>query len=262
MRVGGARLAEIQIRGTQRQILQSVHRHVDRSNLVGNGWSTGCGWSGRLNRSQEEPMRTAIDVADWIVCYRTSADSPVDAALLQKLLFFAQAFRLARYGEKLFEEPIDWRHGPVVPAVSKEFPESPFHHLVLGVNRPPPQFDDELDGYLRNVVGFFSRLQPFEIFEAADLDRLGFRHPSVDAIRVFYAGLLDDGENALSAQELLDRIPEPELGTYYKAGICARRVTNHPLYDLAFAEWLSRPVPRSPKTPHVSIKKRDLASAR
>jgi hypothetical protein len=67
-------------------------------------------------------MRTAIDVADWIVCYRTNADSPVDAALLQKLLFFAQAFRLARSCEKLVEEPKEFHRS--ISACSSSLPAS------------------------------------------------------------------------------------------------------------------------------------------
>ena len=35
---------------------------------------------------------------------------------LQKILYFAQGWSLARFGKKLFEEPIEaWEYGPVVP---------------------------------------------------------------------------------------------------------------------------------------------------
>lgn len=37
---------------------------------------------------------------------------------LQKLLYFAQGWHLARYGKPLFPDPIEaWTYGPVVPAV-------------------------------------------------------------------------------------------------------------------------------------------------
>lgn len=44
---------------------------------------------------------------------------------LQKLLYFAQGWHLARYGKPLFNEPIDaWKYGPVVPAVYYEYNEN------------------------------------------------------------------------------------------------------------------------------------------
>lgn len=41
---------------------------------------------------------------------------------LQKLLYFAQGWHLARYGKPLFEDEIvAWQYGPVVPAVYNEY---------------------------------------------------------------------------------------------------------------------------------------------
>lgn len=41
---------------------------------------------------------------------------------LQKLLFFAQGWHLARYGKPLFDAPIEaWRLGPVVPEVYRTY---------------------------------------------------------------------------------------------------------------------------------------------
>ena len=37
---------------------------------------------------------------------------------LQKLLYFAQGWHLARYGKPLFDDDIEaWQYGPVVPSV-------------------------------------------------------------------------------------------------------------------------------------------------
>jgi len=41
---------------------------------------------------------------------------------LQKLLYFAQGWNLARYGKPLFDDEIEaWQYGPVVPAVYNEY---------------------------------------------------------------------------------------------------------------------------------------------
>ena len=72
------------------------------------------------------------------------------------------------------------------------------------------------------------------------------------------------GEEALSKQELLDDIPEPHVGSYYRAGICVRGMKRHPLYSPAWAEAFSRPVPPEPELPKslfAPIKRRDFVSA-
>src|SRR5262245_24360842 len=57
-------------------------------------------------------MRSAHDVAA-----RLLADlGPMTAMKLEKLVYYGQAWHLAREGEPLFRESIEaWREGPVVP---------------------------------------------------------------------------------------------------------------------------------------------------
>ncbi|MDO4384918.1 MAG: DUF4065 domain-containing protein [Clostridia bacterium] len=44
---------------------------------------------------------------------------------LQKLLYFAQGWHLARYGTPLFNANIEaWRHGPVVPEIYQQYKEN------------------------------------------------------------------------------------------------------------------------------------------
>lgn len=41
---------------------------------------------------------------------------------LQKLVYYAQAYHLAMYGEPLFGERVEaWEHGPVVPELYREY---------------------------------------------------------------------------------------------------------------------------------------------
>lgn len=65
----------------------------------------------------------ALEVAKVFLCFsnenRTADDSDnVTQMKLQKLLYYAQGYYLAEYGEPLFKEKIyAWEHGPVVKEV-------------------------------------------------------------------------------------------------------------------------------------------------
>lgn len=61
----------------------------------------------------------AIDIAKKIVC-RTDVEhgDTISNLKLQKMLYFAQGFHLAAFGDALFaEDMIAWTYGPVVPEV-------------------------------------------------------------------------------------------------------------------------------------------------
>ncbi len=56
---------------------------------------------------------------------------------LQKLVYYAQGFHLAWYGEPLFLDPIEaWAHGPVVPPLYSKYQEYGAKPLPS-----PPEFD-------------------------------------------------------------------------------------------------------------------------
>ena len=60
-------------------------------------------------------ITTAKRVADYIVAFSHEHGDPVSNLKLQKLVYYAQAWYLALYGEVLFDERIEaWVHGPVV----------------------------------------------------------------------------------------------------------------------------------------------------
>ena len=61
-------------------------------------------------------MSTAHDVANYILSRRA-----MTAMKMQKLVYYAQAWHLARTGEPLFDEPIEaWVNGPVVRELYEE----------------------------------------------------------------------------------------------------------------------------------------------
>src|ERR1700730_15737230 len=112
-------------------------------------------------------MPTAIQIADWIVHFRADeAGAPGDPMSLQKLLFYAQAFRLARHGEPLFGEKFKaWVKGPVIPDVWHHYKDSTL--VVLPKEGDPrPQLDDKIEEGVRDTVLFFSRMDPFVLSDA------------------------------------------------------------------------------------------------
>lgn len=69
---------------------------------------------------------TANDVAKWFLSRvdRDSGDS-ITHLKLQKLVYYAQAWNLAHFGEPLFDEELKaWTHGPVAPSVWHEYKDS------------------------------------------------------------------------------------------------------------------------------------------
>ncbi|MCG8409522.1 MAG: DUF4065 domain-containing protein [Phycisphaerales bacterium] len=69
-------------------------------------------------------MAKAIDIARYILWLAASEPEaePISHMRLQKLLYYAQGWRLAMRGESLFDDPINgWVHGPVVRSVYPAF---------------------------------------------------------------------------------------------------------------------------------------------
>ena len=194
-------------------------------------------------------MLTALDVADWIVRFRAAA--PVDPLSLQKLLFYAQAFHLARFGEPLFRDEFQAStDGPVVREVWRVYKESSGPLLPNGFTLSEATHKEE--PWLNAHRGYAPREPSATVI-------------STDDIRSYYAGLLWDGEEALSRPELLDDLPEPRVGSFYRGGICVRGMRNHPFYTPKWAMSLSRPVPADSQFPREllePIKERKYIRAR
>ena len=83
-------------------------------------------------------MVNAITVAQYFLSQvDENAGDAITNLKLQKLLYYAQGFHLAVFGEPLFDKPIEaWVHGPVVDSVYQEFKQHG--------NGPIP-CDDDLD---------------------------------------------------------------------------------------------------------------------
>lgn len=77
-------------------------------------------------------MPTIYDVADHILA-QTPAPYGLTNRELQKLLYLAQGFHLAQFGEPLFQEDFQaWKHGPVNSGIFHKYKHLGYHDI----NRP------------------------------------------------------------------------------------------------------------------------------
>lgn len=68
------------------------------------------------------PPYPALTIAKWFIAWAQDEDADRSNLKLQKLLYYAQGWHLARTGDPLFRDTMQaWSHGPVVPSVYQEF---------------------------------------------------------------------------------------------------------------------------------------------
>lgn len=193
----------------------------------------------------------------------------MDPMSLEKLTYYAQAFHLALNDTPLFPDEIHaWKWGPVVPAVYKRYAGYGADPIVLPEDHAIVAVGQAASDFLTQVVGFFCQHTAVNLSRATHLeqpwlDANGADNDiiSQDAMKFYYRMLMDEGESSLSRHELLDTTPEPRWSSYYIAGICSRRLAEHPFYDGGLAKKLAAPVEAAkpfPKGFFDPVKERDV----
>lgn len=77
-------------------------------------------------------MESAMAVANRFISLGLQHGMPLTQMKLQKLIFFAQGWHMAIYGEPLFKEDFEaWDYGPVIPRIYSEFKD----FGIKGINR-------------------------------------------------------------------------------------------------------------------------------
>ncbi|HEU0054226.1 MAG TPA: type II toxin-antitoxin system antitoxin SocA domain-containing protein [Longimicrobium sp.] len=100
-------------------------------------------------------MTSADAVADYLLALARRRGEPVGNLKLQRLLYYAQAWHLGRFGAPLFPEPVEaWLTGPVVPTVFHRFRPHGVHPLppTRAVVDLPPETAAFLDGIARDYL--------------------------------------------------------------------------------------------------------------
>jgi len=157
------------------------------------------------------------------------------------------------------DEVLAWQWGPVVGAVYTQYSSYGPNKIVPADEGHAPKLMSATADFLKQVVSFFGRYTATQLSEATHEEEpwrearegtpahkaSGVPIPQL-LMKTYYRKLSDDGEMALSRHELLHVVPEPRWASYYIAGICARRMREHPFYEAALAKKLSEPVEPAP----------------
>lgn len=101
-------------------------------------------------------MAKAQDVAEYFIALaRHSEDTSVTNLKIQKLVYYAQAWYLANYGNSLFEEDFQaWVHGPVIPELYQQYKQFSYKPIDIDVrlDQIEPKFKPEELEFLKEIA--------------------------------------------------------------------------------------------------------------
>lgn len=118
---------------------------------------------------------------------------------LQKLVYYAQGFHLAWFGESLFPESIEaWAHGPVVPPLYFAYQKYGANPLPTPEGFDPAMIDDRTRGMLEEVYQVYGQYSAWGLRNLTHEEapwRDMPRNESIprDAMRTFFADQLTVG---------------------------------------------------------------------
>lgn len=109
---------------------------------------------------------TAEQVANFFLALSNETGEVVTNLKLQKLVYYAQAWHLANYGEPLFEEEFEaWVHGPVIPALYHAYKERGSMPIVteLRLKDIESEVGNKTFGFLMEVAKVYMPYGAFEL---------------------------------------------------------------------------------------------------
>ena len=91
---------------------------------------------------------------------------------LQKLVYYAQAYHLAMYGEPLFREQVEaWEHGPVVPELYRQYKSYGPGNIPAPANFDPAAYDERTRGLLDEVYDVFGQYSAWKLRQLTHQER-------------------------------------------------------------------------------------------
>jgi uncharacterized phage-associated protein len=101
---------------------------------------------------------TASKVADYIICHFQKVNEEITHLKLQKLLYYAQGWRLALYDEPLFDEELQaWVHGAVEPQTYRRFRSFQWEPIDKPI--PCPNFNgSDVRAFLNRILKVYGGL--------------------------------------------------------------------------------------------------------
>jgi uncharacterized phage-associated protein len=153
---------------------------------------------------RERAVYTADNVAKYLV-YLASQDlvgdnkerEGITNLKLQKVLYFAQAYFLAKLGRPLFSDNIEaWEYGPVVPSVYRKYKGNESNPIIFKEDSSSVTTEDkEVLQKIWNTFGGFSASRLVDITHAHTPWRDAYQTPrkviSNKALKEYYTPLLN-----------------------------------------------------------------------
>jgi uncharacterized phage-associated protein len=110
-------------------------------------------------------MLKSHDVAKYFLA-QTDEDAGdlISNLKLQKLLYYAQGFHLALYGQPLFTEAIEaWTHGPVVPEVYHAYKNYSSNAIPIPDDIDFSQYDEQTRELLDEVYRVYGQFSAWKL---------------------------------------------------------------------------------------------------
>jgi len=105
---------------------------------------------------------TAKQAAEFMIAFSQEVQEPITNLKLQKLLYYAQGWHLALYGQPLFDDPIQaWPHGPVVPRIYGEYKHWRWNPIADEV--ASPKLSDHVSEHLKEVMDVYGALTAYHL---------------------------------------------------------------------------------------------------
>ena len=107
-------------------------------------------------------MLTCYHVANFFIKLANEAGSYISNLKLQKLVYYAQAWHLALHDTPLFEEDFEaWVHGPVIPALYREYKSYGWEPILQDVEKP--EFPESVENFLLEVAEVYFACDAYEL---------------------------------------------------------------------------------------------------
>lgn len=104
---------------------------------------------------------SCFDIADYFIRVANRTGSFISNLKLQKLVYYAQAWHIALYGEPLFPEEFQaWVHGPVIPSLYQKYKSFGWQPIVEDAN---PRLPEGVIQFLEEVVDEYFACDAYEL---------------------------------------------------------------------------------------------------
>ncbi|WP_176557783.1 Panacea domain-containing protein [Sporolactobacillus terrae] len=109
-------------------------------------------------------MANAEDVANKILQLADKENIGISNLKLQKLLYFAQAYSIAKTGDPLIDQDFEaWTYGPVVPSIYRKYKEYGYHSIPKSNEKI--NLDDNQNEIINTVFSQLGNMNPFDLVD-------------------------------------------------------------------------------------------------